>query len=301
MQFEIIQKRNSYVSSPSNRHETHQILRIGTLSLLIVFGKDTLSALYQPSKGAISSPVRLRSIQVYRRGERRGRSHASMIYGVRYFGSPQSIAISESSRNRERFRHPIEQNELLETPRGINLTATVPTLREIAPPYRQAWPPTRGLVFVTPPKIIAAGARFARENSLVQQCIARRKDSYGENALVARDYVIFSGGDYDRVRQVLESCVCVLAPGIYRHGYLSFFFLFFLEALYRRSGMDRDSVRRISCRFMVSNTVVVNFVIGLKRFVEGWERGRGFGKSAFYLSASTWNRSNRVFFLFLLV
>lgn len=166
MQFEIIQKRNSYVSSPSNRHETHQILRVGTLSLLIVFRKDTLSALYQPSKGAISSPVRLRSIQVYRRGERRGRSHASMIYGVRYFGSPQSIAISESSRNRERFRHPIEQNELLETPRGINLTATVPTLREIAPPYRQAWPPTRGLVFVTPPKIIASGARFARENSV---------------------------------------------------------------------------------------------------------------------------------------
>lgn len=35
--------------------------------------------------------------------------------------------------------------------------------------------------------------------------------------------------------------------------------------------MDRDSVRRISCRFMVSNTAVVNFIIGLKRFVEGWE------------------------------
>lgn len=96
----------------------------------------------------------------------------------------------------------------METPRGINLTATVPTLREIAPPYREAWP-ERGLVFVTPPKIIAVSRE--RTLSLDQQCIARRKDSYGENALVARDYVIFSGGitiEYGRYSRVAYARTC---------------------------------------------------------------------------------------------
>lgn len=55
----------------------------------------------------------------------------------------------------------------------------------------------------------------------------------------------------------------VLASSIYRHGYLSFFFFFFLEARYRRSGMDRDSVRRISYR---TRWLIL---IGLKTFVEG--------------------------------
>lgn len=46
----------------------------------------------------------------------------------------------------------------------------------------------------------------------------------------------------------------------------SFFFSFWRRVV----DQEWTEIRRISCRFMVSNTVV-NFIIGLKRFVEGWE------------------------------
>lgn len=62
--------------------------------------------------------------EVNQSGVSRSRSRASIIYGVKIFReSLESIAISESSRNRERFRYLIEQNDLSETPRRINLTA----------------------------------------------------------------------------------------------------------------------------------------------------------------------------------